>query len=141
MAKKSGGDIRDILRNYLATSALMTDPLKPNGSIYKGTKPLNSTKEDVVVNLLYQVHNGHLSEGSLNINTHVPNLTLTVNGVIDRSQPDYARLKYLTGIVYSAIDTVFGLDYNFEIVGEGEDSDENNYTFSNLKVSFNSINI
>jgi len=139
MADKTSLDVVDILRAYLSTSVLMTDPLKPNGILCKFQRPFNSVKEDVVINSLVQGR-GQISEGVLNVNIFVLNLSFTAGGVVDNTQPNVPRLKYLLGLASEAMSEVFGLDYNFEVQQDNIFPDTNNQHYVNLKVEFTSIN-
>lgn len=136
---RTGLDVVDIIRNYLALSGLMTDTLKPNGGLYKFQRPQNSVKEDVVVNLLVQAR-GQVQQGVINVNIHVPNLSLPTNPV-DNTQPNVPRLKYLTGLANAALEEVYGDDYNFEVQQDNLFADENNQHYSNIRITFTSINI
>ena len=137
---KTGLEVVDIVRNYLNASGLMTDLTKPNGGLYKFQRPLNSAKEDVVVNLLTQGR-GQVADGMVNVNIYVPNLSLTSSGVVDQTQPNTARLKYLSGLASNALDEVYGTDYNFSVQQDNLFQDDNNQHYVNLRVSFTSINI
>lgn len=64
------------------------------GKVYKITKPLNSQKEDVVVNAI-AITTGNPQRCALNVNVYVNNLN--VNG--DTTMPNYARLNQL--LVYA----------------------------------------
>ena len=137
---KTGLDVVDILRAYLATSALMSDANKPNGGLYKYQRPLNSAKEDVVVNSLAQGR-GQISEGVLNVNIYVPNLTHPVVAKGDNTQPNVPRLKYLTNLASIALDEVYGEDYNFRVQQDNLFPDANNQHYVNLRIEITSINI
>jgi len=95
---------------------LTDSPVKAalNGGIYKHIRPVNSSKEDVVINSLPNV-NGDLQQSVCNINIFVPNKAQNLNGVQDNSQPDSARLKVLADLAIAALTDQWGEDYNFDI--------------------------
>lgn len=134
----TGIEIVDALRDYLAGSALMTDEKKPNGGLYKFQRPFNSKKEDVVINLLTQGR-GTVAEGMVNVNIHVPNLSLNLGGVIDNTQPDTARLRYLTRLASDVLNDVWFTDYAFEVQQDNLFEDTNSSHYANLRIEFYSI--
>jgi hypothetical protein len=58
---------------------------------------MNSDKEDVVINSL-PINNSQMQSGVFNVNIHVPNLVLNINGNIDTTQPNHERIKQLTAL-------------------------------------------
>ena len=139
MAQKTSLDVVDILRTHLANT-VMLDTLKPNGGLYKFQRPLNSVKEDVVVDNIAQGR-GQVSKGVAIVNIFVQNLELTIAEVVDRTQPNYSRLKYLTTLSSNALEEVYGNDYNFEVQSDNIYPDTNNQHYVNIRVEFTSINI
>lgn len=94
------------LYHYLKASELMTGDLKPNSDLYKYRRQLNSKKEDVVINSL-PFDTEALQQGTLNINIHVPNLSLNLDDVIDDTQPNAERLGELIEIALEVLKDVW----------------------------------
>ncbi|WP_256013110.1 hypothetical protein [Desertivirga xinjiangensis] len=129
---------------YITTkNALFYNTSKPNGDIYKQQRPLNSRKEDVVVNGL-PLNRDDIQRGVLNVNIYVPNLRLTVNKVTDNSQPNLIRLKELAdifnGYFLNEVWDEHG-DYCFKIQQDNIFEDEYNQHYVNFRVEFYSANI
>src|SRR5690606_5112672 len=131
---------------YLRSSELMTDPKKPNGTLSKFRRPENSAKEDVVINAIGGLTRNEVQKGILVVNIFVPNLNPDqfphLNG--DRSQPDTARLLYLSKLFQGSInETVWeeNGDYAFEIQQDDIDEDTNNQHYAWFRIEFYSINI
>src|SRR5688572_11465347 len=94
-------DIVDIIYPVLKTNAALTAAL--TGSVYKTDgRPINSDKEDIVIGSL-PINNEQLQQAVMNINIHVPNLDLLLNGVQDKTKPNLKRLKELTALVIGII--------------------------------------
>ncbi len=74
-----------------------------SGKVYKHRRPTNSKKEDIVVNCL-PVTGDQLQTAVVNINIHVANLKLQLNGTTDLSQPDHVRLNAIAGLVTPLIE-------------------------------------
>jgi hypothetical protein len=110
-----------------------------NGSIYKHSRPADSTKEDVVISMI-AADNKQLQEAVLNFNIHAQNLSLGIGGAIDNSQPDHARLKALEGLAITDLSDKWGTDYNFDIDG-GSIIQEETSSFINIRVHFYFINL
>ncbi|GAA0561552.1 hypothetical protein [Chitinophaga japonensis] len=130
----------DIVYQRLNTSALKT---AITGIIKKGKRPLNSTKEDVVINTL-PISALQLQEGIVNVNIYVPNLVITVGGVQDFTQPDSARLKELTT---TAIDLLTDQwpesgDINYTVQQQTLFEDEESKShYVNIRLQFYAINV
>jgi hypothetical protein len=139
--KKTSLDVVDILISVVMNSDLLTGPFKITGSLYKNRRPINSDKEDIVVNSL-PINHEEIQEGVLNINIYVPNLSLQINGVKDNSQADYARLKQLTAIASELLDEVWDQSGNwtFNIQQDNTFEDSNNQHYQNLRIEFYSPN-
>ncbi|SEV88915.1 hypothetical protein SAMN05428988_0157 [Chitinophaga sp. YR573] len=124
---------------------LNESPLKTavNGGVYKQKRPLNSKKEDVIINSPTIV-NLQLQEGLINVNIHVPNLLLSNNGAQDNSQPDHVRLEQLADIAASSLTDVWSDDgqINYDIQSQTVFEDEQtNAHYVNFRITFYSVNI
>ncbi|MBN8852226.1 MAG: hypothetical protein BGO55_00590 [Sphingobacteriales bacterium 50-39] len=104
-------DLVDIIWQTL-TGSPVRDTI--TGAIYKHIRPVNSSKEDVVISSL-PIVNLDLSQAVAMVNVFVPNKTQNLNGAQDNSQPDGARLKTLTDLAISALRDQWGEDYNFDV--------------------------
>ncbi len=134
---KTTFDLVDTIYNVLSNNAGLTSVI--SGVVCK-KRLLNSRKEDVVIGSL-PVNNDQIQQAVLNINVHVPNLKMTIEGKQDNTQPDTARLKLITGIVWQAIDDKFYADHWFYVQQQNlfEEELTNNH-YSNIRVNFFSIN-
>src|SRR5689334_5227981 len=102
----------DLLYGILKSSSSVTNAI--SGKVYKDNRPMNSQKEDVVINSL-PINMEQIQQALINVNVHVPNLRLNINGVTDNTQPDLARLDTLTTLVMTAVKDRVGTDYWFFI--------------------------
>lgn len=131
-------DAVDIVYQKLKSGAL---PGVISGGLYKQTRPTNSESEDVVINSL-PINSEQLQEGVLNVNIHVPNLVISVNGIQDTSQPDFARLKTLTALAVAELTDVWGDEAHYTVQQQALFSeDEFKDHYSNIRLEFYSANI
>lgn len=122
---------------------LNSSPLKTTvtGGVYKHLRPAGSNKEDVVINCL-PINNEQLQQGIANVNIHVSNKAVSVNGVQDNTQPDHERLEELADLAIEALSDVWEGDYNFDVQSQTIFSDEEAQShYVNLRIEFNNINI
>jgi hypothetical protein len=122
---------------------LTVSPVKEEitGGIFKHIRPLNSEKEDVVINSLPNL-NTDLSQAVVNVNVFVPNKTQNLNGAQDTSQPDAARLEELAGMATDALEDQWGDDYNFDVQQSVLIRDEEGGSwYYNIRLNFFSINV
>lgn len=69
--RKTGSEVENDVYAILKSSAIKT---LITGDIYKdGTRPLDSKKEDVIVNFISGV-DGQIQEGFVNVNVYVPDI-------------------------------------------------------------------
>lgn len=112
-----------------------------SGKVYKNSRPLSSDKVDVVVGSL-PVNNEQLQKTVVNVNVHVPNLKININGITDNTQPDVATLKTVTDLVISTLDDKAYMDYYFDVqqqvLFKDETTDEH---YSNIRINFISENL
>lgn len=105
------------------TDAILFGLLKGNsaitsvitGGIYAGERPLNSEKEDIVVNTIVLSQENEPQIGTSNINVHVPDKLVKI-GQVQQKMEDRARIKILSGLVLETIRTqkVAGLSITIE---------------------------
>lgn len=130
----------DIVYQRLNTSTLKT---AITGIIKKGKRPLNSTKEDVVINSL-PINSLQLQEGIINVNIYVPNLTITIGGVQDFTQPNSARLKELTDTAVDLLNDQWpeAGDVNYTVQQQSllDDPDSSSH-YVNIRLQFYAINV
>lgn len=138
----NGLQIATILYQKLAAS-----PVKDEltGGIYKMARPVNSDKEDVVINVLALTSN-QLQQAVANVNIHVPNLKLSTGTNQDGSQPDTARMEVLTGMVEAVLKEVRGQGYHFGVEQPGimiREKSPNGFSqeyYMNIRIRFFNIN-
>lgn len=129
----------DILYQILKLTSSITSAI--SGKVYKDRRPDNSDKEDIVVNSL-PINFEQVQQAVLNVNIHVPNLKLNINGVQDNSQPDRVRLDTITDLVMTAVKDHVGSDYWFFIQQQNVFPSENFMEhYSNIRIDFYSENI
>ncbi|MXV16832.1 hypothetical protein [Hufsiella ginkgonis] len=112
-----------------------------SGSVYKLKRIDGSHLEDVVINCL-GASNEAVQYCLVNINIHVPNLVLSVDGAnVDRSQVDFVRLNQLTKMVIEPLKDYWGDDYNIEIdqVTTFEERDIFEH-YQNIRLNFRTLN-
>jgi hypothetical protein len=133
---KTTFDSVDIIWNALVNAGVKS---LVSGGVYKSIRPINSTKEDFVVNSL-PLFMGQLQNTVVNVNIHVPNLTIVANGAQDGSQPDLERLKVLTNLAVGILDNKWGNGYNYSVQQQNVIQDYGNY-FSNIRIQFVWVNL
>ncbi|MDI9863959.1 hypothetical protein QM480_06470 [Flectobacillus sp. DC10W] len=110
-----------------------------NGGVYRDTRPINSTKEDIVINSI-SVDDKTLQAGLSNINLYVPNINVNIDGV-EQVMPNLDRLEGLTIILTNILKEVYFEDGNFYITNIAEfDEEESNSKFVNFRIRFNLLN-
>lgn len=135
---KTTFDLEDILFQSLNNSSLKT---AITGSVCKGKRPMNSTKEDVVIKSL-PVNNLPLQNAIVNVNVYVPNKAQSINGVQDDSQPDTKRLKQLAELAVPLLCNQWQDDLSYDVQQQVMyDDAETKSHFINIRVEFFSINI
>lgn len=140
---KTSFDVINILFSHIKNSELVTGAFKVNGGVYKLQRPLNSDKEDIVINAL-PFNREDLQEGVFNVNIFVKNLSITVSGgLTDNSQPNTSRITKLVQIASEVFSETWADDgsYTFELQQEQVFTDENNQHYINLRIEFQNIKI
>jgi hypothetical protein len=128
----------DIL--FEALKEILLDVAKPNGGVHKQKRPINSTKEDIVINSLPIDRNTGFQNGVLNVNIHVPNLSVTTGGVLDNTVPNLTRIKDLTKKVEAIIADVYADDWSYEVQQDNFFEEEKS-SYNNVRVQFRALNI
>ncbi len=128
-------DCIDILYQKIKNSTVVN---VISGKVYKNTRPLNSRTEDIVIGSL-PINNEDIQQTVLNVNIHVPNLKLSIDGNIDNSQANFVRLQDLTELVIQQIDDITNVDYWYNVQQQTifEDLEEH---YTNIRVNFYSEN-
>ena len=85
-----------LLNSNQAIKAMIT------GGVYNSQRPLNSEKEDIVVNTITLTQDSSPQEGVSNINIHVPDMTVKINSV-QQTVINNGRLKVISEAVLAAI--------------------------------------
>ncbi|MBC9913186.1 hypothetical protein [Chitinophaga varians] len=128
----------DAIWKLLNDSALRTEV---SGGVYKLKRPINSQREDVVVNSL-PFDSLQLQKGIINVNIHVPNLVITANGIQDTTQPDFVRLSELASIAAPLLTDSWNDEWHFDVqqhtvIEEAELREH----FVNFRLEFYAINL
>ena len=131
---KNSYNIVDIL-----VGVLQAEDFGITGKVYRqGERPVDSKKEDLVVNTL-PVSNQQIQRSVANINAHVPNRKIVINGV-GNSQPNLTRLEAITSLVCAAVDEQYFETYWFFVQQQSTFAEEQE-TYSNIRIEFYSENI
>lgn len=143
MAVTSAQAVLDLVA-LLKTSPLVSGSHQITGKVQAFQRPLNSTKEDVIVNSL-TLDRDVVQKGMLNVNLYVPNELLQnkVTGEVDASQPDMERLAYLSQVASDFLKDHWygGGTLNFEVQSDNLFPDKNNEHYINLRVEFRALNV
>ena len=84
-----------------------------SGGLYKLRRPVNSSQEDVVINSL-SIGEGNLQRGIVNVNIHVPDLVVKLNGEV-QNQPNIKRLGELSSLAHDILAEVSTSTYSIFI--------------------------
>lgn len=135
---KSNLEAVDIVFSHLKGSVLDTSI---TGQVMKHRRVANSTKEDVVINSL-ALNNTQLQKGILNVNIHVPNLSIPTGttGVRDNGYPNSVRLNQLTDLAIPLLKDTWGTDYDFDIEQINLITEETS-SFNNIRITFQALNV
>ncbi len=132
-------DILDILYAQLTASDLVGTTNSITGSIYKLTRPVDSVKEDIVINCL-PVTNNLLQLATVNVNIYVPDFHATVSGT-QQYLPDLARLDTLAAMAITALDNINMPGYYFYVASQVVYNEEAIHQhFINIRIEFRNIN-
>jgi hypothetical protein len=131
-------EIIDTLWSHINNSSLKS---AINGQICKQKRPISSKAEDVVINCL-AANNEQLQTAIVNVNIYVPNVTVRLNGAVDTSQPNMARLETLAVAAGAILDDQWVDDYNFSVQQQLviEDQESTSH-YINFRIEYYSINI
>ena len=106
-----------------------------SGSICKHRRDGDSTKEDIVINCL-PVPNTQLQNVIANVNIHVPDVAVTVNGM-SQKQPNILRLQALSeqaiGILSDNWDSTLNYDVQQENIIEDREAGDH---YVNIRIEF-----
>ena len=64
-------DIKDEIYQWISSSSLMSSL---SGAIYKDARPLNSTKEDVIIAVIARDAGYQIQEAIVNVNVYIPDI-------------------------------------------------------------------
>lgn len=109
-----------------------------SGDIYKLVRPLNSVKEDIIINAL-PVSEGLLQELALNINCYVPDIEVNVNGQVEKF-PDTKRMNEVALLVIEAVEDVSNDDNHFFVTNQAVIQDQAGH-YVNLRLMFLFTNV
>ena len=117
------------LKNTPFTTALQ-------GGLYKLQRPVDSIAEDAVINSL-GMPNNQVQQGIINLNIHVPNLSLRQ----DNTQPDFARAQQLTALAIVQVKEFYSDDYWFLFQQQNMVQGDDTESIVNIRIEFYSINL
>lgn len=134
----------NILFDFIKSSDLLTGLKKVSGNLFRLQRPINSAKEDVVINSLTMGYED-VQDGVLNVNIYVPNKSITVGGLTDNTQPNTTRLDEVSSIlntIFNNGNEVWNEDGSvcFKIQQDMIFADENNQHYINFRIEFYSPN-
>lgn len=115
---KNDIEMQEDIYNLLLNSEL---PSIISGGIYKFTRPVDSSKEDIVIGTLY-INAKQLQTGIFNINIHVPNLPAEISenpAALDTTQPDIERMQEIGAVAVSVIQNANPFDFSLKLVKPG----------------------
>lgn len=108
-----------------------------SGGVYVSQRPMNSDKEDVVVNTIDLTQNDEPQIGTSNINIHVPDMPVKISGK-QQKVADSDRMKAISALVLDAIRTanVPGLlmEVQFQTVIQEAETEQH---YVNIRISWN----
>ncbi len=119
---------------------IMKDANKPSGGIYFGLRPINSTKEDLVINTLALDRKPGMQKGVIVVNVHVPNLSASINGFNHNSLPNRTRINYLSKLVEKAIENDYSDYGNCQVQQDNMEYEEKS-SYNSIRINFNYSNI
>lgn len=135
MAIITGFDIVDMHFAYVNTTPLAA---AITGSVYKYRRPVNSDKEDVVLNSL-ALDNEQIQTGITNLNLYVPGIEISTE-MGQEQMPDTARMRTLAALIDKG--PVIISSYHFEVQQPPlliEEQDTGAFYF-NVRVEWKNLN-
>lgn len=112
-----------------------------DGEMFLTKRPVNNRKIAIVVKTL-ATSGEQLQKAVVNVNIHVPNLVINVDGQPDNSQPDRDKLNQVAGAVIEILKDAL---LNDTITGVGDtvmiDDPELGEHFMNIRIEISSINL
>lgn len=130
--RKTASEIEADIYKILSESDLLS---KVNGKLYReGLRPLDSQKEDVIINFLTGIDTDFYQKGRVNINIYVPNKTT--------QGPNRKDIKRCTEVERALLDFLENLsvraDYKFKAsrMIQAFEEPKINQHFINLQVEF-----
>lgn len=128
-------DTDTIIYGVLKGTAALTSAI--SGGVYPRQRPLNSGKEDVVINTITLTQDTYPQLGTSNINIHVPDKTVTIDGVQQKVQ-NGERLKAISALVLEAIRraNVTGLKMIVESQATVQEASINEH-YVNIRINWN----
>lgn len=131
---KTAFDLNAILFKCLNTNTAFKTEL--SGGVYSSERPDNSEKEDAVVSTITVTREHSPQRGRSNVNIFVPDLQVAIGGTEQR-KPNEARLKALSDLAISAIETERKEGLSFYISNMGMMAEpEVSQHFVNLRIDW-----
>lgn len=136
-------EVINILYVHIKNIVVVTGIKKINGSVYKMQRPINSDKEDIVINSL-PISGSQIQEGVLNVNIYVPDIKLmNSDKTASTFLPNTARMTELSRLAINDLSEFWSPDgdYVFELENTGIYPEDNNQHYINLRIRFYSPSI
>lgn len=127
-------DIESILFGLLKNSIDLTSSL--SGGIYVGQRPLNSKKEDIVINTIALSQEFAPQIGTSNVNIHVLDIDAKLDGIAQKVE-NRKRLSEISAVVLSVLRSskIIGLKISIENQVTIAEPDINQH-FVNLRLTW-----
>ena len=107
-----------------------------SGGIFAGERPDNSELEDITINTIDLTQESEPQLGTSNVNIHVADLTVTLDGRQQRKE-DRSRLKAISAMVLSALRSAKVEGLSLTISGQTTIREaETNQHYVNLRINW-----
>lgn len=98
-----------------------------DGKVWRYNRPVNSKKTDVIISSPEYI-GGAFNKANIEINVHVPNIPMTIDGTPDPTHPNVVKLQQITNAITALLS-----GYNFTVVGKVlRDKDNQNWYSNNI---------
>lgn len=119
--KTAIGAMRDVIDVIKGSSIQISTGM--TGDVFITSRPLSSKAEDIVINCP-AAGAEQVTQILININTHVPNLSMVPSGgapnAIDKTQPDLDRMEEIGALVMEVFRNYRGFDFFTRLENRGE---------------------
>ena len=106
-----------------------------SGRVWQHQRPANSQKEDIVVNSL-ALTNQPLQQGVVNVNIHVPALSVTLEGRADNTLPNLAKMQAIEAAITPLLEASWREGFHTDIDEPGQPFQEGGTWYLNIRVNY-----